>query len=116
MENALVTALVISAIGMTLLFLSLILFYGIISLLTRVTREKPSPSGKVDGTEAQRDAPADRMQQAAAIAVALARAGTEGTTGRAGVLVPQASGDREVTSWWSLHHQHRLAEKEPRRR
>ena len=118
MENDLVTALVISAIGMSLLFLSLILFYGIISLLTTVTRERrATPPGRKDGAEEQRDAPSARARQAAAIAVALARAGAEGEAGQASRSVPLASGERGVTPWWSLHHQHRLAGKgKPRRR
>ena len=118
MENDLVTVLVISAIGMSLLFLSLILFYGIISLLTTVTREKrATPPGRTDGMEKQRDAPSNRARQAAAIAVALARAGAEGQVRKASTSVPMASGDRAVTPWWSLHHQHRLAGKgNPRRR
>ena len=73
-----VTALIISAIGITLLFLSLILFYGIISLLTAVTRDKPAtPPGRTDSAEEQRDAPADRALKAAAIAIVLARAEAE---------------------------------------
>jgi Na+-transporting methylmalonyl-CoA/oxaloacetate decarboxylase gamma subunit len=116
-DDSLVTALVISAIGMTLLFLSLILFYGIISLLTAATREKPStPPGRTDGAEEQRDALADRALQAAAIAVALARAEAEGEAGKASGSVSLAPGNRDVTPWWSLHHQHRLAGKgKPRR-
>lgn len=117
MDNSLVTALIISAIGITLLFLSLILFYGIISLLTAVTRDKPAtPPGRTGNSEEQRDAPSGRAWQAAAIAIALARAEAEGEAGKASASVSLASGDRDVTSWWSLHHQHRLAGKgKPRR-
>jgi hypothetical protein len=78
-ENALVTALVISAIGISLLFLSLVLFYGITSLLTAVTRDRSAtPSGWTDVTPQQEDTPPDRALQAAAIAIALARAEAEG--------------------------------------
>jgi Na+-transporting methylmalonyl-CoA/oxaloacetate decarboxylase gamma subunit len=116
-EDSLATALIISAIGISLLFLSLILFYGIISLLTAVTRDRSAtPPGRTDSTEEQRDAPADRALQAAAIAIALARAEAEGEAGKAGASVSLASGDRDVTSWWSLHHQHRLARKRKPRR
>ena len=117
MEDSLVIALIISAIGITLLFLSLILFYGIISLLTAVTRDKPAaPPGRTDGSEEQRDAPAGRALQAAAIAIALARAKAEGEAGKASASVSLASGDCDVTSWWSLHHQHRLGRKRKPRR
>ena len=117
MESSWGTTLVITAIGMSLLFLSLVLFYGIISLLTAVTRERPAtPSGRTDGAEGQQDAPEDRALQAAAIAIALARAEAERRTGFASDSVIPTFGDRDVTPWWSLHHQHRLAEnRKPRR-
>jgi Na+-transporting methylmalonyl-CoA/oxaloacetate decarboxylase gamma subunit len=116
-ENALGTALIISAIGISLLFLSLILFYGIIALLTAVTKDKPAtPPGRTESTELQTAAPAGRALQAAAIAIALARAEAEGEAGTASASVSLASSDREITPWWSLHHQHRLARKgKPRR-
>ena len=44
MDSALLTVLTISAIGMSLLFLSLVLFYGIISVLTAATRDRSSAS------------------------------------------------------------------------
>ena len=117
MENPLVVVLIISAIGMTLLFLSLVLFYGIISLLTAATRERPSaPERKTTGAEAKGEVPTDRALRAAAVAIALARAEAVGQAGKAGSYVSPASGDRDVTPWWSLHHQHRLAGKgKPRR-
>jgi Na+-transporting methylmalonyl-CoA/oxaloacetate decarboxylase gamma subunit len=116
-DNALGTALIISAIGITLLFLSLILFYGIISLLTAVTRDKPATTPRrTDNSEEQRDEPGRRALQAAAIAIALARAEAEGEAGKASASISLASGDRNVTSWWSLHHQHRLAGKGKSRR
>ena len=117
MENSLATALIISAIGISLLFLSLILFYGIISLLTAVTRDRPAtPPARANGAEEQKGAPADRALQAAAIAIVLARAEAEGAARKASSSAPLASGDRDLTPWWSLHHQHRLAKKrEPRR-
>ena len=112
MENALVTALVISAIGISLLFLSLVLFYGIISLLTAVTRDRSATTpGWTDVTAEQEDTPPARALQAAAIAIALARAEAEGEAGIASDSVSLAPGDRDVTPWWSLHHQHRLARK-----
>jgi Na+-transporting methylmalonyl-CoA/oxaloacetate decarboxylase gamma subunit len=111
LENSLVTTLVITAIGMSLLFLSLVLFHGIISLLTAVTRERAAtPSREGDGAVQQKGAWEERALQAAAIAIALARAESLGGPGRAYDSGSLASGDREVTLWWSLHHQHRLAE------
>lgn len=117
MENPLVTALVITAIGMSLLFLSLVLFYGIISLLTAVTRDRSRvlPVG-TDVAEERGGVPERRTLQAAAIAIALARAELEQGPGALDGAPAFASSDRDLTRWWSLHHQHRLAEKRIRRR
>ena len=116
MDNPLVTVLVISVIGMSLLFLSLVLFYGIISLLTAVTRDRSSiPSASTDSVEVQKDVPTDRVLRAALVAIALARAEAQ-KAGKARGSVSLASGDCDVTPWWSLHHQQRLTGKgEPRR-
>ena len=114
MDNSLVTVLVISAIGMSLLFLSLVLFYGIISLLATVTRDRTTaPTGRTAGEEEQGVGPADRMLQAAVVAITLARAEAQG---KAAGSFSQASGERDLTPWWSLHHQDRLAGKGKTRR
>ena len=116
MDDPLVTVLIISAIGMSLLFLSLVLFYGIISLLTAATTDRPSASlESTAGTIAPSEVPTDRALRAAVVAIALARAEAEGQAGKPGSVFP-ASGDRDLAPWWSLHHQHRLAERgKPRR-
>lgn len=117
MENPLVTALLITAIGVSLLFLSLVLFYGIISLLTAVTRDRSKvPPASADIAEERGGAPERRALQAAAIAIALARAEVEQGPGALSGAPASAFGDRNATRWWSLHHQHRLAEKRTRRR
>jgi Na+-transporting methylmalonyl-CoA/oxaloacetate decarboxylase gamma subunit len=117
LENSLATALVITAIGMTLLFLSLVLFYGIIALLTAVTREGArKPNGAAVAAEELGDAIERRALQAAAIAVSLARAEAEQSRGAFSDVPSLASGGRDVTPWWSMHHQHRLAEKNRPRR
>ena len=117
MDNSLVIVLIISAIGMSLLFLSLVLFYGIISLLTAATRDRSStPPERPDGAEAHGEPPADRALRAALVAITLARAEAEGQAARASSHVSKASSERYPTPWWSLHHQHRLAAKgKPRR-
>ena len=114
MDNSLVTVLVISAIGMSLLFLSLVLFYGIISLLATVTRDRTTaPTGRKASEQEGRGVPADRMLQAAVVAITLARAGAQGKEASS---FSQASGENDLTPWWSLHHQHRLAGKGKTRR
>jgi len=117
LESSLATTLVITAIGMSLLFLSLILFYGIISLLTAVTRQKPVPPPQ--GTKSppeRKEARDNRVLQAAAIAIALARSESEASPARHGDVVILPPGARTVSPWWQLHHQHQLAEtRKPRR-
>ena len=110
MENPLTTSLVITAIGMTLLFLSLVLFYGILSLLTAITRER---AREAEQQESEEHTPQHRALQAAAIAIALARVEAAQRPGRADGA---PAGTHDITSWWSMHHQQRLAgEKRPRR-
>jgi hypothetical protein len=99
---------------MSLLFLSLVLFYGIISLLATVTRDRTTaPTGRTTSEEQQQEVPAERMLRAAIVAVAMARAGAQS---KATNSFSQASGERDITPWWSLHHQHRLAGKGKTRR
>lgn len=117
MENPLGIALVITAIGMTLLFLSLVLFYGIIALLTAVTRERArKPPGGAVAVEELGNALDSRALQAAAIAISLARAEADQSRGAFSDVPSLASGGRDVTPWWSMHHQLRLAEKNRPRR
>ena len=113
MENPLTTSLVITAIGMTLLFLSLVLFYGILSLLTAITRERAK---EAEQQKSEEHAPKHRALQAAAIAIALARVEAAHGPGSAGEVADGSVGSHDVTSWWSMHHQQRLAgDKRPRR-
>ena len=113
MENPLTTSLVLTAIGMSLLFLSLVLFYGILSLLTAITRERAREAAR---QEPEEHAPEKRPLQAAAIAIALARVEAAQGPGSAGNAAGLSAGTLDVTSWWSMHHQQRLArEKRPRR-
>jgi hypothetical protein len=116
MEEPLPVALVISAIGMTLLFLSLVLFYGLLSLLTSVTQERAtsgvSPEAEVVGEH-------ETMLRAAAIAVAMARAEAEAPPSPAGSPATIETADRgQISPWWALHHQremipHPKARREP---
>jgi hypothetical protein len=117
LDNELFLALFITAVGMTLLFLSLGLFYGLLSLMTRVFKDHPTGSGgppakpkapvKVATREPEVPEASDRLR-AAVVAVALARA--EAARGSEGAA-PRAEGDAaglEASRWWSLHHQRRM--------
>lgn len=101
MDNALIIALIITAIGMTLLFLALTFFYGLLSLATRLFREReraPAPTGEVG----EPDEP-EAALLAAALAVSLARA--------EGEALPKGGADMEEhpsawpSAWWTLHQQ-----------
>ncbi len=109
MNSPLMTTLLISGIGITLLFLALGLFYGLLSLLMRLAEGRHS-----GGEGAVPDEPEpvgdEAMLQAAAIAVALARAQAEQT---AGPLAPAGmaplSSPAIASAWWTLHHQRQLS-------
>lgn len=112
MEDTLPTALGITVIGMTLLFLALGLFYGLLALLTRVVRDRNgADEGLAEtlavGTAAvtNDDAVATRLR-AAAIAVALARAEAEAVVR---VVTEWEPGDTcTAGGWWAMHHGRRL--------
>ena len=112
MENPVVAALVISLLGMPLLFLALAFFYGMLTLLATAIREwevEPAPEIVV---EAPRDEVERLAQRAAAVAVVLARAEMEMGSDASG----QEAGDREVGPWWALHHQRQLLSRSMTRR
>jgi Na+-transporting methylmalonyl-CoA/oxaloacetate decarboxylase gamma subunit len=115
LNNSLLTALIISAIGMTLLFLSLVVLYGLLTLLAAVVKDGSSSvmrqtakrKGTADG-EAH-DEQKDTLIQAAAVAIALARAEAEEGAGLGTIVIPaEAAADQPVSAWWSLHHQRQI--------
>jgi len=110
-DNSLVVALGISVVGMTLLFLALIFFYGLLSVLTALFRVRPPAEAEGgqdrDGTRAGRDRV---LLRAAAVAVALARAEAEQAPPRGEPYARDERGTAQATSpWWALHHQRELA-------
>jgi Na+-transporting methylmalonyl-CoA/oxaloacetate decarboxylase gamma subunit len=108
LNNPLVTSLSITAIGMTLLFLALILFYGLMSLMMSVMQSR-SVAAESAGAEAEPDED-EAFLRAAAIAVALARAETEQAGDGAGIPVGTERATAPAAStWWTLHHQRQLA-------
>jgi hypothetical protein len=115
LENSLLAALVISVVGMTLLFLFLVFFYGLLALLAAVFKDRPSSAteqaagmegvGDGEGTDGQEDA----VLRAAVVAVALARAEAEVYSGPGAVVVSEEAADGlSVSAWWSLHHQRQI--------
>lgn len=106
MEEPLAVALVISAIGMTLLFLSLVLFYGLLSLLTSITQERATAGAS---PEAEPVGESETVLRAAAIAVAMARAEAEARPSPAGSAgTAEIAGLGQMSPWWALHHQRQV--------
>jgi Na+-transporting methylmalonyl-CoA/oxaloacetate decarboxylase gamma subunit len=108
-ENPITAALVISVLGMPLLFLALAVFYGLLSLITSAIRDRqpalPGPAG------ADTTAPEDKaLLQAAALAVAIARAEAEQTPSPAGLGTwnGNETASQHVSPWWMLHHQRHI--------
>ena len=93
-------ALTTSAIGMGLLFLALVVLYGLMYLMTALTGEGEQPSAG----EQSAPRPSAGRRQAAAIGAALARAEAEMEAG-AGLPV-EGSG----LTPWQAYHRHRLLE------
>lgn len=123
MVSSLGISLIITAIGMTLLFLSLVLFYGMLSLLTAFIKDKPTPPTQhvvernEGSTEKDRSRREESVLRAAAVAVALARAETEQSSKFPAEITTEASTRQQASPWWSLHHQRQLTPyPNPRRR
>jgi Na+-transporting methylmalonyl-CoA/oxaloacetate decarboxylase gamma subunit len=70
MSENLTTALQMTAIGMGLVFAAIILLWGLMAVLVRLTEERPSSPQAEDTTP--KAEPADLRAQAAAIAVSMA--------------------------------------------
>jgi hypothetical protein len=106
LENPIVASLVISALGMPLLFLALAFFYAMLSLMTSGIQDRLPMLASRDepGDQSEED---EALQRAAAIAVAMARADAEGRTSL--VHPPAAAAEAQTPSpWWLLHHQRQL--------
>jgi Na+-transporting methylmalonyl-CoA/oxaloacetate decarboxylase gamma subunit len=118
LENSIVAALIITAIGMTLLFLALAFFYGLMALMTAAVKDRPAAGAPaVRQDEGRGEAALDALFQAAAIAVAVARAEAEqGFELVATAVQDEAAASGLLSPWWALHHQRQLALHSHRRR
>jgi Na+-transporting methylmalonyl-CoA/oxaloacetate decarboxylase gamma subunit len=106
-QNLIVTTLVVGVIGLLMLFLALLILYGLMYWMTSVLKA-PLPEATFSARE-EPSAPEEStaIYRAAAIVVALARArqgpGTASAT-RGG----DAADTGSVSSWWVLHHDRQL--------
>jgi hypothetical protein len=115
LDDSLLTALIITVVGMTLLFLFLVLFYGLLALLAAVFKDRPSTTTEqTAGSEGTGDGKGldgleDAVHRAAVVAVALARAEAEEYSGPGAVAgSEEAAANLPVSAWWSLHHQRQV--------
>ena len=93
----------------------LLVFYGLMTLLAAVVKDKPSPTTQqAAGTEAvidraEDDGQEETMLRAAAVAIVLARAEAGEGAGPPGLDAPgEAAAGQPVSPWWSLHHQRQI--------
>lgn len=101
------TALAITAIGMTLLFLSLAFFYGLLSLMASAIQDRQPGEDPGRAPEAITSAEEAAPLRAAAIAVAMARAETDRLSLSAGSQALETPLPHPGP-WWTLHHQRSL--------
>ena len=118
MDSPITVSLVISVIGMTLLFLTLLLFYFLLTLLGLASREQPAIEEPRATPESGSATFEEGRSQAAVLGVALAR--VEAQSGPApGRSAPRGGGrsdPRRSSPWWDLHHARRLeSSSRPRR-
>jgi Na+-transporting methylmalonyl-CoA/oxaloacetate decarboxylase gamma subunit len=116
MENPLVTVLMITALGMGLLFLALAFFYGLLSAMARGLKDRALPPPQAparrhkEAGEEEGGSLAETRLQAAAVAIALARGRVQAPPPGVPVAPAESPGGAQAPSaWWSLHHQRRLA-------
>ena len=103
MDSPIVISLVVSGIGMLMLFLALAFLCGLMYLMTAAVRDKPA--GGVEEHENR-----DMRLRAAAIGVALARAEQKMIT------IGALEEGKAVSGWRMLHHQRQLTRRAPARR
>jgi len=95
MDNPVTISLVVSGVGMLILFLMLALLYGLIMLMTALIKDQPTNQPTSQPT----NLPTNQLRRAAVIAVALARAELDS------VSLPEVEA---VPSPWQQYHRDRL--------
>jgi len=102
MDNPLTTALVVSGIGLLMLFAALAFLYGLIYAMTAIIKDRPDVEKKESAPAAGADRGTARAKRrVAVVAVALARAELESSQA--------SSPEAEVgISPWGQYHRYRL--------
>ena len=119
MENLFVVSLVVSGLGMLLLFIALAILYGLMYLMTAVLRDRTAAPGQAE-PEGQRVAGGEEAaDRATVIGVALARARQEQSPVGVPAMGEGTGADAqrlEVSAWWALHHDRQLTHRPNTRR
>jgi len=115
MDNPVTISLVVSGIGMLMLFVALTILYGLMYLMTWATTDRTPEEGvgegEVEGVGEYGGVGVGVEEwRAAVIAVALARAEQEQS------VVGAVEAGEAVSAWRALHHQRQLARYVPVRR
>ena len=109
MDNSVTISLVVSGVGMLMLFLALALLYGLTYLMTALIKDRPGAGGRKQEAGGERQEAGSRKRRAAVIAVALARAEQERVIPPS---VPPIGGEERgggmVSAWRAFHQQRQL--------
>lgn len=114
MDSPVTISLVVSGIGMLMLFLALAILYGLMYPMTALIKDRPEAGTGGQGGRGAEEQEAvrrgqeagSRKRQAAVIGVALARAEQE--LSPIGALRVEGAEDG-ISAWRMLHHQRQLA-------
>lgn len=101
MENPLTASLIVTGIGIVMLFLAMVLLYGLMYGMTGLIKDRHEEEGKGTLRAGDRKDQVAAKRRAAAVSVALARAELE-------LSAVVASGPRARSSPWRQYHHHRL--------
>ncbi len=117
MDHPLTTSLVVSGIGMLLLFAALAFLCGLMYLMTAFIKDRPEAEEQEASGEERKASGEERemgikARRAAAIAVALARAELEMRP----ISAPGADEAGDLSAWRALHQQRQLSLNQPTRR
>lgn len=119
MENLLVASLVVSGLGMLLLFIALAILYGLMYLMTTVLRDPTAAPVQSEPEGEQVAGEEEATHRAAVIGVALARARQALSPVDVPAMGEGTGADAQhlgVSAWWALHHDRQLTHKPTTRR
>jgi Na+-transporting methylmalonyl-CoA/oxaloacetate decarboxylase gamma subunit len=106
MSESLLIALQITALGMGLVFVAIVLLWGLMAALVRLFADPPTSAQPAE-TDADAGDQADRKRQAAAVAVAVALRQQQTTASYVFPLPPTA----QVSAWQSVTRGRQLKQK-----